>query len=134
MNKKVLVAIGLAVGILTVIGLSQVSAYKGDFTKVGPNHTEEREAAMTKVMEEKDYEGWKTLMTEDGRTPGVLRKVENQEEFEKFAEAYKLAKEGKTDEANAIRSELGLGQGHRRGGGNGNGNGQRNGTCRNSAN
>ena len=49
-------------------------------------------------------------------------------------EAYKLAKEGKADEANAIRSELGLGQGQRRGGGNGNGNGQRNGTCRNSAN
>ncbi len=119
MNKKILGSIGLAVGVLTVLGLSQVSAYRGDYTQVGPNHTEEREAAMDKVMNEKDYEGWKALMTEDGRTPGVLRKIDTQEEFDKFAEARRLGKEGKTEEANAIRSELGLGGGQRKGSGNG---------------
>lgn len=119
MNKKILGAVGLAVGVLTVLGLSQVSAYRGDYTQVGPNHTEEREAAMTKVMDEKDYEGWKALMTEDGRTPGVLRKIDTQEEFDKFAEARRLGKEGKTAEANAIRSELGLGNGQGKGSGNG---------------
>ena len=119
MNKKILGSVGLAIGVLTVLGLSQVSAYRGDYTQVGPNHTEEREAAMDKVMNEKDYEGWKALMTEDGRTPGVLRKIDTQEEFDKFAEARRLGKEGKTAEANAIRSELGLGNGQGKGSGNG---------------
>ena len=119
MNKKILGVVGLAVGVLTVLGLSQVSAYRGDYTQVGPNHTEEREAAMTKVMEEKDFESWKALMTEDGRTPGVLRKIDTQEEFERFAEARRLGKEGKTAEANAIRSELGLGNGQGKGSGHG---------------
>jgi len=119
MNKKIIGVVGLVVGVLTVVGLSQVSAYKGDYTQVGPNHTEEREAAMTKVMEEKDFESWKALMTEDGRTPGVLRKIDTQEEFERFAEARRLGKEGKTAEANAIRSELGLGNGQGKGSGHG---------------
>jgi len=109
-NKVLLVAI-LAIGVLGTLGLSQVSAYRGDYTDVGPYHTEERETAMEKVMRERDYEGWKTLMTEDGRTPGVLRKVDSQEEFNQFAQAYELGKAGKTEEANAIRSELGLGNG-----------------------
>ena len=119
MNKKIIGVVGLVVGVLTVLGLSQVSAYRGDYTQVGPNHTEEREAAMTKVMEEKDFESWKALMTEDGRTPGVLRKIDTQEEFERFAEARRLGKEGKTAEANAIRSELGLGNGQGKGSGHG---------------
>lgn len=116
MNKKTLLVAVLAIGVLGVLGISQVSAYKDDYTEVGPNHTQEREDAMAKVMAEKDYEGWKELMTEDGRTPGVLRKVDSQEEFNQFAEAYELGKDGKVEEANAIRSELGLGNGN--GGGN----------------
>ena len=116
MNKKTLLVAVLAMGVLGTVGISQVSAYRGDYTEVGPNHTEEREEAMVKVMADKDYEGWKELMTEDGRTPGVLRKVDSQEEFNQFAEAYELGKDGKVEEANAIRSELGLGNGN--GGGN----------------
>ena len=122
MNKKVLVVVGLAVFGLTLFGLTRAFAYRGDYTKVGPNHTQEREAQMQKIMEEKNYEAWKSLMTQDGRQPGVVRKVKNQEDFNKFAEAYKLGKEGKTAEATALRQELGLGNGHgRRGGGKGNG-------------
>lgn len=122
MNKKVLAIVGVAVFGLALFGLTQVSAYRGDYTKVGPNHTPEREAQMQKIMEEKNYEAWKALMTQDGRQPGVVRKIQNQEQFDKFAEAYKLGKEGKSDEATAIRQELGLGNGQgRRGGGKGNG-------------
>lgn len=129
MNRNI-IAFGIVVVVVfAVFGLSKVSAYRGDYAQYGPNHTQEREEAMYKVMSEKDYEGWKTLMTQDGRTPGVLNKIDTQEEFNMFAEAYILAKEGKVDEANAIRSELGLGNGQRggqhRGGGfvdtNGNG-------------
>jgi hypothetical protein len=121
MNKKVLAIVGVAVFGLALFGLTQVSAYRGDYTKVGPNHTPEREAQMQKIMEEKNYEAWKALMTQDGRQPGVVRKIQNQEQFDKFAEAYKLGKEGKRDEATAIRQELGLGNGQGRGGGKGNG-------------
>lgn len=117
MNKKILLLGVLVFSVFSIFGISRVSAYRGDYTVFGPNHTEERELEMAKVMEEKDYDGWKTLMTEDGREPGVLRKVTSQEDFDKFAEAYRLAHEGKTEEANAIRSELGLGNGQRNGSG-----------------
>jgi len=88
MNKKILLLGVLALGVLTVFGVSNVSAYRGDYSAVGPNHTEEREADIAKVMKERDYEGWKELMTENGRTPGVLNKVDSQEDFNKFAQAY----------------------------------------------
>lgn len=125
MKYRVITAVALTAGILGVIamngGLSE--AYRGDYTAVGPNHTEEREVAMETVMTNSDYEAWKSLMTEDGRTPGVLRKIDTEAEFQKFAEAYKLGKAGKVEEAQALRAELGLGNGQ----GNGQGNGGRGG-------
>lgn len=130
MKYRVITAVALTAGILGVIamngGLSE--AYRGDYTAVGPNHTEERHAEMETIMTNSDYEAWKTLMTEDGRTPGVLRKIDTAEEFQKFAEAYRLGKAGKTAEASALRAELGLGNGQ----GNGQGKGGRNGAgCQN---
>jgi hypothetical protein len=132
MNKLIMFSV-LAVATVGIATLAntQVMAYQGDYTKVGPNHTEAREDAMEKVMNTNDYEGWKKLMTEDGRTPGVLRKIDTQAEFLKFAEAYRLGKAGKTTEAVAIRAELGLGNGAGRGNGGGNGGGKGNGSCMN---
>jgi len=109
----------LSIGALVSLGTSSVYAYQGDATKVGPNHTEEREVAMDKVIETKDFNGWKVLMNEDGRTPGVLKKVTTQDAFNKFALAHELTDQGKTAEANAIRAELGLGTGMGKGKGNG---------------
>jgi hypothetical protein len=132
MKTKIVTLSVLALATLGLFAVAntQVYAYQGDYTKSGPDHTEEREAAMEKVMTTNDYEGWKNLMTEDGKTPGVLRKIDTKEEFTKFAEAYKLGHAGKTAEANAIRTELGLGNGGGNGGGNGSGNrGAGNGTC-----
>lgn len=117
MNKKILSLLVLAVALLSTVGISRVLAYQGELNTYGPNHTEEREDAMRTIMETKDYNGWVALMTEDGRTPGVLNKIDSQEKFNLFAEAYLLTQEGKIDEANAIRSELGLGNGQGRGGG-----------------
>lgn len=111
MSKKFLGLLALVVGFMATVGVTQSLAYRGDFSAYGPNHTEERKVDMDTVMEEKDYEGWVSLLSEDGRNPGVLSKVDTQEEFDRFAQAYQLAKEGKVDEANAIRSELGLGNG-----------------------
>lgn len=123
--KKTVLALGalavVAVSLFAANGMESVSAYRGDYTKVGPNHTEEREDAMEKAMKAKDFAAWKKLMTENGRTPGVLRVVDTQEEFNKFADAYALGKAGKTAEAEKLRSELGLGQGGGQGKGAGRG-------------
>lgn len=82
-----------------------VLAYRGDPAVKGPNYTEERHAAMEKAFENKDYNAWKNLMNGIGRVTQVI----NAQNFSRFAEAHKLALEGKTDEANKIRTELGLG-------------------------
>ena len=88
-----------------VIAPQAVLAYRGDPAVKGPNYTEVRHTAMEKAFENKDYNAWKTLM--DGR--GRATQVVNKDNFAKFAEAHELAEQEKTDEANKIRAELGLG-------------------------
>ena len=76
--KNTVLAIGvLAVALLGVIAFTtkETDAYQGDYTQVGPNHTQEREAEMEKIFESKDYEAWVEIMTQDGRKPGVLNKI-----------------------------------------------------------
>jgi hypothetical protein len=123
--KYKLLALGvIGIASASILGFlaSDASAYRGDYTQVGPNHTEERHAQMQEVMETKDYETWKEMMTEDGRTPGVLRKIDTQEKFEAFVQAREMALEGDTEGANEIRESLGMGQGQGNGGMRGNGN------------
>lgn len=88
-----------------IIAPQAVLAYRGDPNVKGPNFTEERHLAMEKAFENKDYDAWKELMGGRGRVTQVV----NTENFAKFAEAHELAEEGKTDEANTIKAELGLG-------------------------
>lgn len=123
MEKKIL-GIGLlsalgAVVVLASFGASNVLAYRGEVGTYGPNHTEEREAEMTKYFETNDFEGWKTYVSGQGHSKGVMKKITTQEQFEKYADAHELEMAGKTSEAAAIRSELGLGV--RMGSGQGNG-------------
>lgn len=117
MNKKTML---LGLSALTLGGalmLAQAAqAYKGDPSVQGPNYTAERHEAMTQAFANKDCAAWQELST--GK--GVARRI-NEANFAKFAEAHQLALEGKTEEAAAIRAELGLGQQ------NGSGSGQRNG-------
>jgi hypothetical protein len=105
MNKKFL--LGLAtIGILGVTVIPSIAnAYQGDPNTKGPNYSEERHVAMEKAFENKDYGSWKTLMNGKGRVTQVV----NEKNFAKFAEAHKLALQGKTAEANKIKTELGLG-------------------------
>ena len=99
---------------------SAVAAYRGDPSVLGPNHTEERHEAMTTAFESQDYQSWEEQMQGRGRVTEVI----TEENFARFAEAHRLALEGKTDEANQIRAELGLGQGQRNGDGQGRGYGK----------
>ncbi|MEA3323142.1 MAG: hypothetical protein U9Q12_02875 [Patescibacteria group bacterium] len=105
-----------------------VNAYQGDYTKQGPSYSEERHTTMTQAFDSGDYNAWKEQM--DGR--GRVTEVVTADNFEQFKKAHQLALEGKTDEANALREELGLrtsngekgGHGHGKGEGKGRGNGE----------
>ena len=122
MNKKILGLVGvatLALGALVILP-SMTQAYRGDASVKGPNYTPERHDAMEKAFESKDFTAWQKLMV--GR--GNVTKVVNKDNFAKFAEIHKLTEEGKTVEAQKLRTELGLGLHNGQGKGKGAGMGQ----------
>ncbi len=126
-NRNKLIMSGLMALVLGLGISGSALAYQGDYTKKGPNYTAEFESQITKVMTEVDYEGWKKLMDEKVGNKRVTEVI-TKDNFAKFAEAWKLAHEGKIKEANIIRKELslrtsddarGMGQGKGRGNGQG---------------
>ena len=102
-----------------IVAPTVVEAYRGDPSVQGPNYTEQRHIAMTKAFANKDYNAWKNLMQGRGRVTQVV----NADNFAKFAQAHQLMLEGKTEEAQALRAELGLGLHNGSGQGRGNGKG-----------
>ncbi len=144
-NKKVLIGMLVLVGAVGA-GVYSANAYQGDYTKHGPNYTEERHSEMTKAFESNNYEAWKAQMEENmksrnGRGGRVLEVI-NKDNFAKFSEAHKLGIAGDREGADKIRAELGLrtsdgkrdghgyGKGERRGNGVGCGNGEHRGENR----
>ena len=119
--KKTTLGLGALALVLGITGISAGTAlaYKGDPAVTGPNYSIERHTAMTKAFENKDYTAWKSLMSGKGRVTQVV----NKDNFAKFAEAHKLALQGKKVEAQKIRQELGLGLNNGSGKGSGNGKG-----------
>ena len=107
--KRNTIVIGVSALLLGASALFPItaSAYQGDPAVKGPNYTAERHDAMQKAFASKDYDAWKSLMQGRGRMSQVITK----DNFAKFAEAHNLALQGKTAEAAAIRTELGLGNG-----------------------
>jgi Fe-S cluster biosynthesis and repair protein YggX len=108
-NKKRLgvLGLGLGLGALTLGGFGySAGAFQGDYSQKGPNCNPERHETMEKVFENNDYQAWKNLMEGRERVTEII----NEENFSKFAEAHRLALEGKIDEAKVIREELGLGK------------------------
>lgn len=107
MNTKKLLygfsALALMAAAGTIVA-GQALAYQGDYTKKGPNYTPERHEAMEKAFDNNDYDAWKNLMQGKGRVTQVITK----DNFAKFAQAHKLAEQGKSAEADAIRKDLGL--------------------------
>lgn len=101
MNKVILslTAISLGVG-LFLTATNNVFAY-------GPNYSQDRHEKMIQAFEKNDYNAWKNLMQGRGR---VLEFV-NKDNFSKFNKMHKLMLDGKSQDANVIRAELGLGQG-----------------------
>ncbi len=120
-SNKTLIGASALVAVILAGAYSFSNAYQGDYTKKGPNYTEERHQAMEKAFESNDYDAWKEQMNGRGRVSEVI----NKDNFSKFAEAHKLAEDGKYEEADAIRKDLGLRtrNGERMGAGYGNKNG-----------
>lgn len=114
MTKNFILASGIVSAILLVTTQNKALAYRGDPNVQGPNCTTERHEAISKAIESGDYETWNNLKQGRGRVSQVI----NKDNFAKFAQAYKLAKEGKLEEAAKIRAELGLGFGGNGGVGN----------------
>ncbi len=113
MNKKVMFSvIGLAglAGLGVAVYAAGAYAFQGNGSQYGPNYTPERHEQMTRAFENNDYNSWKSLMS--GR--GAANKITEQN-FARFAEMHKLRLEGKIEDANKIRAELGLGQGNSQG-------------------
>ena len=109
MNKAFLAVSTLAIGAGVLFAAAPGAlAYRGDASVQGPNCTPERHEAMIQAFDNKDFNAWKELMNGRGKVTQVI----NEGNFAKFAEMHKLRLEGKTDEANQIRAELGLGLGN----------------------
>jgi hypothetical protein len=60
---------------------------------------------MQKAFDNNDFISWQKLMEGKGRVTQVI----NKDNFAKFAEIHKLLQEGKKEEAQKLRAELGLG-------------------------
>jgi hypothetical protein len=118
-NNKIILGVSALALTALVAAPSIVSAYKGDPNVQGPNYSPERHAVMTQAFANNDYNAWKEQV--QGR--GVANKI-NESNFAQFAQAHQLAAEGKTEEAAAIRAELGLGLRNGSGQGSKDGNGQ----------
>lgn len=106
MNKKIILSISvIAIGAaLALTAFNAAEAYQGDYTQKGPNYTADRHVAMEKAFDNNDYEAWKNLMSGKGQVTRVI----NKDNFKQFAEAHKLAEQGKYSEADTIRQNLGL--------------------------
>lgn len=110
MNKTIIVT-GILALVFGAFVAKNTLAYRGDPTKVGPNYDPQRHEAMLKAFEKKDYNAWKNLM---GNQP-ITAKI-NASNFSKFVEMRNLMIQGKVNEANKIKVELGLGVGLGQGG------------------
>ncbi len=103
---------GITIGVLGLVALSgaifagNALASNGNMGVFGRNYSPERHTQMTEAFANNDYTAWKNLMGNTG-----ARRMVTQENFARFTEMHKLMLEGKTDEANTIRQELGMGHG-----------------------
>jgi hypothetical protein len=105
--NKISVLLGLTALVIGVAVLAPqaVQAYQGDPKVQRPNCTTEQHIAIEKAIESNNYTQWKQLMAGKGRVTQMV----NENNFAKFAEMHRLMDQGKTTEANKLKTELGLG-------------------------
>lgn len=137
MNNKILWSF-FAIFIVSVATFAGITyAYKGDPTVQGPNYDAAVHEQLEAAIDAGDYNAWLQIR-KDNNLPmnGKIFQVINEDNFDKYAELHKAALAGDTETVNAIRAELGLGQGSMKQGsgrmsGSGTGSGNRQGTGQN---
>jgi len=113
-NNKLTVGAAALVAVIATAGIAASTfAYQGDPSVQGPNYNEETHDAMMNAFENKDYNAWKEAKPNQGNGR-MSEVVNNQESFEKFVEMRQARLDGDTEKADALRLELGLGQGQMR--------------------
>ncbi|MFA5871485.1 MAG: hypothetical protein WC858_02070 [Parcubacteria group bacterium] len=106
MKKKIVFPVGV-IALITASGVAYAAyAYQGDLKQRTPNFSAQRYEATQKAFENNDYNAWKKLMSGQGRAAQLI----NENNFGRFSEMHRLMLEGKYDEANKIREDLGLRQ------------------------
>lgn len=110
MNKKTIFGLFALAIVGVILSTTIVSAYRGDYTTFGPDYSEERHEIMEQAFENKDYNTWKEIITQNGRNPRVINVV-NEENFETFIQAHEAGENGDYELAAQLRAELGLNNG-----------------------
>jgi len=89
-----------------------VLAYRGNPEEYGPNYNAQVHEQLEDALEAQDYKLWLSIREENNLpTRGKIFSVINEDNFDLFVELHEANEIGDVDRANAIRSELGLGQG-----------------------
>jgi len=111
MNKNILLGM-LAIFIVSIASLGAVLAYRGNPDVVGPNYDAEVHEQLETAMDAGDYDAW-VQIRKDNNLPmqGRMFQVINADNFDKYVEMHKANLAGDTVKSDAIKAELGLGQG-----------------------
>jgi hypothetical protein len=114
MNKNILLGM-LAIFVISVASLGLVIAYRGNSQVQGPNYDVDVHEQLEAAIEAGDYNAW-VQIREDNNLPmrGRMFQVINAENFDKYVELHEANTAGDTAKADAIKAELGLGQGKSR--------------------
>ncbi len=109
-NKALIIGGAGLIALVVTAGLAASSfAYQGDMSRERPSHASPRHEAIAAVMTTGDYNAWKELMANKGRMSELI----NEDNFSQFVQAHELMMNGDITQAQAIRADLGLGQGNR---------------------
>jgi hypothetical protein len=111
MNKNILLGM-LAIFVISVASLGAALAYRGNPDVKGPNYDAEVHEQLEAAIEAGDYDAW-VQIREDNNLPmrGRMFQVINAENFDQYVELHNANVAGDTAKADAIKAELGLGQG-----------------------
>lgn len=103
-NRNTLIMSGL-LALTLGLGVSGTAFAAQDFSKKSPGYSQSFESQIDQAMTNVDFEAWRQLVI---NKTGMIDPLITKDNFPKFVEAWKLAKEGKIKEANSIRKELDL--------------------------
>jgi hypothetical protein len=111
MNKNTIFTL-MALLFVGIAAAGIVSAYRGDPNAIGPNYNTETHELLQQALENRDYNMWISLREENNLPmKGKIFSVINEDNFGLFVDMHEARKEGDFETADAIRVELGLGQG-----------------------